>query len=202
MRSSITLLLVLVSAGPYALSSCSPRSAGKAPAAQPSAAPHASSRSTIEPVTSDNWRTHPSVKESQRVAEEVTALEKEGKLTLVERPGDESCENYEGDMFRTIGRDARGRARKLTLAAGSQDSSVSVDAYYDSEVRLRFVFVKASAANDTIYEYQITFGRDGEKTWEQRTLVRGPGHTFPTPWPEEYTPRDPEARFASPTTCG
>jgi len=159
------------------------------------------SRSAFGPVTTENWRTHPGVEEIRRIVQEVTELEQDGKLKVAERAGHDSCENYEGDMFRTISRDAKGRARKLTLDAGSQDSSVTVDAYYDLEIKLRFVFVKASAANDTVYEYRIYFGRDGEKIWEQRTLVRGPGYTFPTPWLEEFTPRDPEARFASSTTC-
>jgi hypothetical protein len=132
---------------------------------------------------------------------EVAELEKASKLEQAERTGHESCENYEGDLLRTIWRDAQGRARKLSIDAGSADSTATVDAYYDQETKLRFVFVKASAANDTVYEYRIYFGRDGHKLWEHRALARGPGYTFPSPWPSELTPRDPEARFSSSPEC-
>jgi hypothetical protein len=159
------------------------------------------SRAGSAPITSENWSTHPAVQASNRIVAEVTELEKSAKLELAERTGHESCENYEGDMLRTIWRDAKGRARKLRIDAGSGDSTATVDAYYDDETKLRFVSVKASATNDTVYEYRIYFGQDGERLWEHRALSHGPGYTFPTPWPPEFTPRDPEARFGSSTMC-
>jgi hypothetical protein len=174
----------------------------RAPTAQPGAdSRDNASRSGAAPISSGNWSTHSAIRESHRVATEVAELEKASKLEQAERTGHESCENYEGDLLRTIWRDAQGRARKLSIDAGSADSTATVDAYYDQETKLRFVFVKASAANDTVYEYRIYFGRDGHKLWEHRALARGPGYTFPSPWPSELTPRDPEARFSSSPEC-
>lgn len=153
------------------------------------------------PVTERSWREHPSVKEIRAIVQEVQELENSGKLTTAERSGHESCENYDGDMYRTIRRDTSGKARKLTLDAGSEDSAVTVDAYYDTQTKLRFIFVKAAAVNDTVYEYRLYFSPDGKKLWEDQKLVSGPGYTFPTPWPEDLIPRDPEARFASSMKC-
>lgn len=189
------LALLLLASCTHAPTTVEPRQA------EPPAPTPARPRSDVAPITAENWRTHPAVQASDRVVEEVAELERAAKLVRAERTGDESCENYEGDMLRAISRDAEGRARKLSIDAGSGDSTATVDAYYDRDTKLRFVFVKASAANDTVYEYRIYFGADGEKLWEQRELTRGPGYTFPTPWPPGLTPRDPEARFASSTSC-
>lgn len=174
----------------------------RAPVAQPGGvdARDDTSRSGA-PITSRNWSTHPAIQDSDRIAVEVAELEKAAELEQSERTGHESCENYEGDLLRTIWRDAQGRPRKLSIDAGSADSTATVDAYYDQETKLRFLFVRASAANDTVYEYRIYFGQDGRKLWEHRALARGPGYTFPTPWPAAFTPRDAEARFASSTEC-
>lgn len=173
--------------------------AGVSPGAEPASS--AVVLGTEPPITEKNWMAHPRIRECRATFQEVQDLESRGLLTTLERSGDESCENYNGDMQRTIRRDASGKARKLTLEAGSEDSAVTVDAYYDTQAKLRFIFVKASAVNDTVYEYRIYFDAEGTKLWENEKLVRGAGYTFPSPWPEEFIPRDPEARFASSPAC-
>jgi hypothetical protein len=68
--------------------------------------------------------------------------------------------------------------------------------------RLRFLFVKGGAVNDSAVELRIYFDEEGKRLWEDRKLVKGPGYTFINPWPDELIARDAEKAFRAPPQPG
>jgi hypothetical protein len=100
----------------------------------------------------------------------------------------EYCEPYE-DSLRTLAVDAGGRVRYYERQAGSDDSALKWEHYYDEAGRLRFVFITGGAANGSKLEHRVYFDENGKRIWEEHKYTTGPGYTFPEIWPDEELQR-------------
>jgi hypothetical protein len=134
-------------------------------------------------VTKSNWQQHPRVKASRAVYQSVRTGLNTKAFTIRTRRF-EYCEPYE-DSSRTIATDALTRVRYYEKQAGSDDSALKWEHYYDEAGRLRFVFITGGAANGSELEHRIYFDEDGKRVWEEQKYVKGAGYTFPTIWPED-----------------
>lgn len=137
--------------------------------------------------------------EARAIYAEVNALIQTGQLT---RRHEERgyCKPYE-DTRRTLFVTRANVPRFFLREGGSDDSSRTMNSYYDASGRLRFVLISAGAVNKTYIEHRVWLARDGKRVREQRTLIKGPGYPFPNPWPEEDLARDALQEFAKPDTC-
>jgi hypothetical protein len=154
---------------------------------------------SAEPITASNWRRHPAIVEIRAIYQEARQAGAAGRLRKQEQSFG-YCRPYE-DTERTLYRDASGAVRSYHRGAGSDDSAVQVAYYYDRGGALRFVLVKAGAVNGTGYEYRVYLSKAGERLWEERRLLRGPGYTFPSPWPDDWLVRDPLQAYHAEQPC-
>ena len=134
-------------------------------------------------VTKSNWQRHPKIKASRTVFQAVKTGLSTKAFTIKTRKF-EYCEPYE-DNSRTIATDARGRVRYYEKQAGSEDSALKWEHYYDEAGRLRFVFITGGAANGSELEHRIYFDEDRKRIWEEQKYTKGTGYTFPAIWPDE-----------------
>jgi hypothetical protein len=81
--------------------------------------------------------------------------------------------------------DDTGIVRKYSYSAGSDDSHLLFDFYYDSVGLLRFVFIIGGAVNGSHLEHKIYFDSLGKRIGESHQYTKGPGYTFPTVWPDD-----------------
>lgn len=51
-------------------------------------------------------------------------------------------------------------------------------------------------------ELRSSFDERGQRLWEDRKLVKGEGHTFINPWPDDLVVREPEKAFQGPPREG
>lgn len=140
-------------------------------------------------ITSANWQQHPKIKTVRNVVESINAELKKGTFKISVRKF-QYCEPYE-DTFRKLAVDAKGVARLYQNEAGSDDSALTWQHYYDESGRLRFVFIFGGAVNGSKLEHRIYFDENGKRLWEEHKYLEGPGYTFPEVWPEE---KNDEAR--------
>jgi hypothetical protein len=151
-------------------------------------------------ITKANWQQHPKIKEVRAVVQAVKTGMSRKSLT-VKRRAFEYCEPYE-DVERLIASDSRGRVRFYLNDAGSDDSAVKTEHYYDEAGRLRFVFISGGAVNGSHLEHRIYFDAAGKRIWEEHTYTKGPGYTFPEIWPDEQLQiNNPAVKFASKSPC-
>jgi hypothetical protein len=129
-----------------------------------------------EPITAGNWQRHPAVVEVRKVYQETRQAETEGKLRREQRRF-EYCRAYE-DGERTLYLDAGGGIRSYHVDGGSDDSAAQRAYYYDGGGALRFVLVKAGAVNGTSLEYRVYLSKAGERLWEERRELAGPGYAL------------------------
>jgi len=134
-------------------------------------------------VTSQNWQQHPKIKAVRSVVESINAGLRKKSFKISVRKF-EYCESYE-DTFRKMAVDSKGVVRRYENEAGSDDSALTWEHYYDEAGRLRFVFITGGAANGSQLEHRIYFDETGKRIWEEHKYVKGPGYTFPEVWPEE-----------------
>jgi hypothetical protein len=134
-------------------------------------------------VTKSNWQRHPKIKAARAVFQAVRTGLSTKAFTIRTRKF-EYCEPYE-DGSRTIATDARGRVRYYEKQAGSDDSALKWEHYYDEAGRLRFVFITGGAANGSQLEHRIYFDEDRKRIWEEQKYTKGEGYTFPSIWPED-----------------
>lgn len=142
---------------------------------------------------------HPAVAQVRAIYRDVTAAAKAGRLRKVDRTFG-YCRPYE-DTERTLYLDARGVVRSYHFSGGSDDSAAQRALYYDRDGKLRFVLVKAGAVNGTNIEHRVYLSVAGERVWETRRLVKGPGYTFPNPWLQEDLVADAKAAFDAKSPC-
>lgn len=143
-------------------------------------APLRSSQS--DEITKANWQQHPKIKAVRGVVQTVkSGLSKSFKVRTREF---EYCEPYE-DAKRIIATDKTGRVRYYEKQAGSDDSALKWEHYYDEAGRLRFVFITGGAVNGSELEHRIYFDEAGKRIWEEQKYTKGDGYTFPTIWPAE-----------------
>jgi hypothetical protein len=148
-----------------------------------------------------DWINDPAIVVIRRVYQEVRQGLQDGSLTTRERELD-YCVPYQ-DTKRVIATDEQGRVRMYRREAGSEDSSLAWEHYYDDQERLRFVFISGGAVNGSVLEHRIYFDEEQRRIKEVQTYTEGPGYTFPTTWPiEELQLADPAAAFAAqPPPC-
>lgn len=151
-------------------------------------------------ITSKNWTDHPAVKEIRDMYAEVMQLMEAKKLVRKEK-NFEDCEPYQ-DTVRIVYADSRGTIRNYYVDAGSDDSMVRRDFYYDKDGKLRFAFIRGGAVNGTKIEHRIYFDPSGKRIWEIQKLVEGPGYTFPQDtWPDDEIVYDPIRAFSASNIC-
>lgn len=134
-------------------------------------------------ITKANWQQHPKIKAIRTIVQAVKSGMSNKSFTVKKRVF-EYCEPYE-DTERMIATDKSGHTRFYQTAGGSDDSSLKWEHYYDETERLRFVFITGGAVNGTELEHRIYFDEAGKRIWEEQTLKKGPGYTFPSVWPED-----------------
>jgi|GEM_PF-899655 len=151
-------------------------------------------------ITSANWQQHPKIKAVRIVVESVNAAKTKGALKNSVRKF-EYCEPYE-DTLRRMAVDSKGIVRWYQKQAGSEDSSLTWEHYYDEAGRVRFVFISGGAVNGAKLEHRIYFDEGGTRIWEEHKYVKGPGYTFPEVWPDEQLQKsDPAKAFAATSPC-
>jgi hypothetical protein len=200
--SGFFLIVILV--GAVSLSTVvAPRFSSKASGADALRAVHPSDSLSQEAgggITKANWQRHPKIKEVRAIVQAVKTGMSRKSLT-VRRRAFEYCESYE-DVERLIASDSRGRVRFYLNDAGSDDSALKTEHYYDEAGRLRFVFISGGAVNGSHLEHRIYFDEAGRRIWEEHTYTKGPGYTFPETWPDERLQiNNPTAKFASKSPC-
>jgi hypothetical protein len=110
------------------------------------------------------------------------------------------CRAYE-DTERTLYRDGNGTVRSYHAGRGSEDSAARAAYYYDRAGILRFVLVKAGAVNGTAIEYRVYLSNAGQRLWEERRDLKGPGYTFPVQLPDDWLVKDPVRAFHAAHPC-
>ena len=125
-------------------------------------------------ITAKNWQSHPAILEIRKIYADVNALIAQKKLRL-EKKTFGYCPSW--DLERTKYATANGVVRRYVKAGGGEDSAVTLDHTYDAAGRLRFVFVKAGAVNDTQLERRWYFDASGKSLWVDRRQT-GTGYAF------------------------
>ena len=87
--------------------------------------------------------------------------------------------------------DQENKVSKYIQEAGSDDSALKSNFYYDKSFKLRFVLITGGAVNGSELEHRIYFNENGERISESHEYINGPGYTFPNPWPESEIVLDP-----------
>jgi hypothetical protein len=153
-----------------------------------------------EEITKANWQQHPKIRAIRAGVELVKAGLSKGSFKLSKREF-EYCQSYE-DTAREMAVDSRGLVRWYKTQAGSDDSALSLEHYYDQAGRLCFVFISGGAANGSDLEHRIYFDAKGQRIWEVHQYIKGPGYTFPEVWPDEKLQKsDPARAFAATSRC-
>jgi hypothetical protein len=133
-------------------------------------------------VTEANWQNHPGIVAVRSIVLKVDALLNKG--SLVHKRGEvEYAPGKDGTREAFI--DRSGIVRKFIRKAGSDDSATTSSYYYDQDGRLRFVYIEGGAVNGTHIQHRIYLDKKGNRIWEVRKLIEGPGYTFPQEWPIE-----------------
>ncbi|MEJ2170054.1 MAG: hypothetical protein P8X90_31530 [Desulfobacterales bacterium] len=154
----------------------------------------------VTPIDSSNWLSHPSIKEIRLIFSEVQKMKLNHELVAKSKKFD-YCEPYQ-DMEREILLDDSEIPRYYSYSAGSDDSAITWQFYYDQSGNLRFAFITAKAVNKTKIEHRIYFNAKGERIWEIQKLIEGPGYTFPrNHWPDADIVKNPIERFNSQNGC-
>ena len=145
--------------------------------------------SGAEPITTANWLRHPEIVEIRAIYREVRQALAAGRLRKEERTFD-YCRAYE-DTERTLYRDGNGIARAYRAGRGSDDSAAQAAYYYDRAGTLRFVLVQAGAVNGTAIEYRVYLFKSGDRLWQERRHLKGPGYSFPAELPDDWLVGNP-----------
>lgn len=157
-------------------------------------------RQESDRITQANWERHPKIKAVRHLVQLVNAGLRKAAFNTSKREF-EYCEPYE-DTLRRISIDSRGVVRRYQKQAGSDDSSLTWEHYYDDSGRLRFVFISGGAVNGAQLEHRIYFDESGQRIWEGHKYVKGPEYSFPKVWPDEQLQKvDPAGAFAATSRC-
>ncbi len=146
-------------------------------------------------VTAKNWEHHPAVEASRAVFTEVRAAIDTKQLTMREA---QDC-TAEFSSF-TLGTTTKGDVRFFVRDFGGSDSSQRVESYYDTQGRLRFVFVKVGAVPSAWVEARYWLDEAGTLVWKTRT-TGGEGPRSYATNPAEYLTKNPTAFVAERTRC-
>jgi len=185
MRAEHLLAVVWVTLSGVAFAATPPVSAG--------------TTSSPQPITDDGWRKHPSIVAIRALVEANEAAIKSGRWRRAEKRVCES-EQRAFSSDRIIFRDGTGRVRKYVFIAGTDDSAYTLEHQFDEHGRLRFVYAKSAAVNNTVREERIYFDEDGRTIWRNRHET-GPGYAFTPEFLETYIVRDPEVAWSAKPKC-
>ena len=144
-------------------------------------------------INESNWLNHPKIVEVREIYNEVEA-EIRYKNVIEQKKIFEYSEPY-APTLKVIYFNKFNIVRKYTEEAGSDDSALEFNYYYDHKQILRFVFIKGGTVNGSILEHRIYFDSNGKKIWEIQKYIEGPGYTFPEVWPESELVFDPWKAF-------
>lgn len=159
-----------------------------------------SSQETGGEITRANWQQHPKIRAIRNIVQMVKAGMMR-KSFVVRKRTFEYCEPY-ADVERVLATDARGRARFYQTDAGSDDSALKTEHYYDEAGQLRFVFITGGAANGAKLEHRIYFDEAGKRIWEEQTYQTEMQYTFPVIWPDDQLQITGAAgKFSSTSPC-
>jgi hypothetical protein len=61
--------------------------------------------------------------------------------------------------------------------------------------------VKAGAVNGASLEYRVYLSKAGERRWEERKELAGPGYAFPNRLPDAWLVKEPRRAFHSGNSC-
>jgi hypothetical protein len=150
-------------------------------------------------VTRANWQKHPKIQAVRTVVASVNS-ELAKKTLKVSAREFEYCEPYE-DTLRRKAVDSKGLVRRYETQAGSDDSSLTWQHFYDEAGRLRFVFITGGATNGAQLEHRIYFDEGGKRIWEEHKYVKGPEYTFPEVWPDDQLQKKPAGAFTAKSPC-
>lgn len=151
-------------------------------------------------VTSANWQKHPKIQAVRAIVASVNAGLSKKTLKVSVRKF-EYCEPYE-DTLRRKAVDSKGLVRMYETQAGSDDSSLTWQHFYDEAGRLRFVFITGGATNGAQLEHRIYFDEDGKRIWEEHKYKKGPEYTFPAVWPDDQLQKkNPAGAYAKKSPC-
>jgi hypothetical protein len=151
-------------------------------------------------VTRANWQKHPKIQAVRTIVASVNAGLSKKTLKVSVRKF-EYCEPYE-DTLRRKAVDSKGLVRMYETQAGSDDSSLTWQHFYDEAGRLRFVFITGGATNGAQLEHRIYFDEDGKRIWEEHKYVKGPAYTFPEVWPDDQLQlKNPTGSYTKKSPC-
>jgi hypothetical protein len=150
-------------------------------------------------VTRANWQKHPKVQAVRAIVASVNAGLSKKTLKVSVREF-EYCEPYE-DTLRKKAVDPKGLVRMYETQAGSDDSSLTWQHFYDEAGRLRFVFITGGATNGAQLEHRIYFDEAGKRIWEEHKYKKGPEYTFPEVWPDDQLQKQPAGAFTAKSPC-
>ncbi|MEW6527093.1 MAG: hypothetical protein AB1444_10540 [Spirochaetota bacterium] len=153
-----------------------------------------SKASDSQEINHKNWMHHPDIKKIRLIYEEVESKIKNKNLKILKKSFD-YIQPYKPTQ-KIIYYDNNNTVRKYIEEAGSEDSSLTFNYYYDHNKILRFVFITGGAVNGTKLEHRIYFDDNAKKIWEIQKFTHGPGYTFPKVWPADELIFDPWKRFS------
>jgi hypothetical protein len=149
-----------------------------------------------KPITEQNWRQHPAIREIRAINDRVQHMRHQGRLKEEVREFG-NCIN--GDEVRKISVDEDSVARIYYFETGSEHWAMEIEVCFDWNGVRRLVSIDASAVNGTIKSYRKYFAATGEMIWEKDTLLKGEGYTFPDP--NEFLPTDARKAFNAENPC-
>jgi hypothetical protein len=97
--------------------------------------------------------------------------------------------------LKVIYTDKENAVYKYLQEAGSEDSALRSNFYYDNNHKLRFVLIYGRAVNGSELEHKIYFDENGKRISETHEYTKGEGYTFPEEWPEDQIIFDPIKEF-------
>lgn len=150
-------------------------------------------------IDEKNWLKHPEIMEIRKIYLEIKKNIENGQYLKKER-NFEYCTPYE-DTSRALFQDDKNIIKCYLSEAGSEDSTIYQESFYDDNKILRFAFITGKAYNGTVIEYRTYFNENGIKIWENQARISGPGYTFPTKWPDSEYVQNPNETFNKKNDC-
>lgn len=124
-------------------------------------------------ITESNWLNHPKIKEIRGIYNVI-----QNSITTNEFKSETKEIKLETPKFKAITKfsDSNNIIRKYIKQGGSEDSAHSVSYYFSTSKKLRFVLLSVRATNGTNLEYRLYYDEQGNKIWENKSLIKGPGY--------------------------
>ena len=145
------------------------------------------------PINKTNWLNHPKIQEIRNIYNQIESRITNNTLVKSEK----SLESEEPSVptSKIIYVDNLGTVRKYVESAGSDDSALTSNYYYDHAGRLRFVFITGGAVNGSQLEHRIYFDTRGKRIWEIQQYLTDIHYTFPSIWPKKDLIFEPQQAF-------